>query len=445
MPLDPSIILGGRPLQLTSPLELAQQYESIKTSRANARIHDAQLAQIQREGGEREALNAAYGAAYNPTTGLDVAKLQQQLAASGAGSLIPGVQKSQEERRTASLNQQKAEQDLRAGKLQQFRDNLSFVHQPSDYVTLEQSYNNDPLLRPMFEQALRAKGITEEAYYRDLAAKVGTPDGFKTTIANSALGVAKFLETNKPSVIQQNLGNEARVLSVEPLTGKTTTLKSDKLGTSPDASARLTFDQRVQKFKEDQAAKEQNPEFVAQLAGAKKAGELAATNKDEAQKTLPAQVQTATNILDLTNRMIGKSDKPLTSSDDAREGVHPGLKKSLGYLAGRATRFSGLNENVNNFVALYEQLKGDTFRRGVEYLKGTGSVSNIEGETITKALSSLDISRQTPKEFINEVIRIRKSLRVMLNQARAKSKEYGVDTYGLAPFLKSEGTNVTTQ
>jgi hypothetical protein len=74
-----------------------------------------QLSSAKREDASTNALNTAYQNAYDPVTGkIDSARLLQSLASSGAGSKIPGVQKSLTDAEIAQLQRLKLQGEVNA-------------------------------------------------------------------------------------------------------------------------------------------------------------------------------------------------------------------------------------------------------------------------------------------------------------------------------------------
>lgn len=93
MPLDPSIALNVKPLQLADPLAQYGQIAQLQSAQNQNALAQFQLSSAQRQEAAQNALSSAYQKAYNPDTGeVNNAMLVRGLAEGGAGHLIPDVQ-----------------------------------------------------------------------------------------------------------------------------------------------------------------------------------------------------------------------------------------------------------------------------------------------------------------------------------------------------------------
>jgi hypothetical protein len=93
MPLDPSIALSYRPIQVADPLAQYGQISSIQNAQNQNALAQFQLSSAQRQEASQNALSEAYKSAFNPETGkINELSLIKGLAERGAGHMIPDVQ-----------------------------------------------------------------------------------------------------------------------------------------------------------------------------------------------------------------------------------------------------------------------------------------------------------------------------------------------------------------
>ena len=69
MPLDPSIALGVRPLEVANPLTQYGQIAQLQNYQNQNALAQFQLGSAQRQESAQNALSSAYQKAYNPDTG----------------------------------------------------------------------------------------------------------------------------------------------------------------------------------------------------------------------------------------------------------------------------------------------------------------------------------------------------------------------------------------
>ena len=92
--------------------------------------------------------------------------------------------------------------------------------------------------------------------------------------------------------------------------------------------------------------------------------------------------------------------------------AHPGLSGNVGKM-GLLPNIPG--NDAANAQALIDKVKGGTFLTAVQKMKGSGSVSNIEGDKAQAAIAALS-QRQSEEEF-------RKSL---IEYANTIKRNYGI-------------------
>lgn len=94
MPIDPSIVMNLKPVQLANPLEQYMQVQQIQQAQNQSRLADLMYANQQRETDQTMRLNDLYKNAVGADGNVDRAKLYTGVAGAGLGSRLPSIQKS---------------------------------------------------------------------------------------------------------------------------------------------------------------------------------------------------------------------------------------------------------------------------------------------------------------------------------------------------------------
>lgn len=126
------------------------------------------------------------------------------------------------------------------------------------------------------------------------------------------------------------------------------------------------------------------------------------TKKAEASGKIAGEQQTEAAINLPTAQ--ANADYMINLLDDLKK--DPGLKDVVGLKGkGAIPMYLGINKaipgtNAANFMARLEQIKGKQFLEAYQSLRGSGQISNVEGDKATKAISRMD-SAQSEKEFLS--------------------------------------------
>lgn len=94
MPIDPSIALQVRPIELPNPLSQYAQFAQIQNAQNQNAMAQYSLAKAQREDTQANALGKAVAESLNADGTPNWTMVQQKLAAGGQGAAIPGLQKT---------------------------------------------------------------------------------------------------------------------------------------------------------------------------------------------------------------------------------------------------------------------------------------------------------------------------------------------------------------
>lgn len=239
----------GQQQALQNKLTEQQNQMQMRAAQNQNALAQYQLSSAQREDASTNALNTAYQNAYDPATGkIDSARLLQSLASSGAGSKIPGVQKSLTEAENAllqrkelegkislqSLTKSAAEVKLLDDKLKQSRGFLDTLDPAAPdagarYLAWHEANHADPIIGP----ALAARGANADQSRAAIQQAIDQgPQALANQINQSKLGAEKFMEMNKPTVTSQNLGGQLRMVSTPGLGGAATVVPGSTVATT---------------------------------------------------------------------------------------------------------------------------------------------------------------------------------------------------------------------
>ena len=289
MAFDPSIILGYRGVEIPNQLAQYAQMAQVENAQQQNALARFQLGAAQRAEQGQTALGQAYGefyggggsmgggaapgaadltAAYGgggtvmggaPSAArgeLPYANMRQAIVnklRTTAPNLIPAelarinemeqkalqAKKTQTEIDTAGLTQQKTRQELVTTRTAQFRDQLSKVNSPEAAAQWTIAMYNDPQLKDT---------ISSVPLEAALAEIPRTPQEFNVWKNQNALGMAKFIELNKPTttagptgIVQiPGLGGPATVV---PGTGGAFQMTPAQIESNKIARDRLAFEQ----------------------------------------------------------------------------------------------------------------------------------------------------------------------------------------------------------
>ena len=204
MPLDTSIAMGYRPMQMPNQLAQYAQMQQIMGGQQEQQLNALKMQEAQAAIQERNALSRAYSSSINPETGqIDYNKLTGLVAGAGAGAQLPGIEKTRRELETANLTQQKARSELLDAKLKQSRGFLDTIDPTSPdaaqkYLAWHEANHRDPIVGA----ALKERGITADQSRQDIQAAIERgPEALAQLITRSKLGTEKFMDLNKPTTV----------------------------------------------------------------------------------------------------------------------------------------------------------------------------------------------------------------------------------------------------
>lgn len=245
MPIDANILLQRQPIQLTNPLAQAGQIAQIQGAQQQNQLAQLQFDQAQRGVDESNRLNDVYKNSLNSDGTIDRTKLFSGVSSAGLGSKLLGIQKQFADTDKAKADLGESLAKVQKSKIEQYRDALSNVRTPEQAAQWLQSQYNDPDIGGIMKS---------HGPYEEIASRIPTtPAEFAQWQQQSALGMTKFIELNKPTFQTRNTGGTTDTLQLPGLGGAPAVVSTIKNTQSPDNAATVAAQIRGQNLTNDRA------------------------------------------------------------------------------------------------------------------------------------------------------------------------------------------------
>ena len=423
MPLDPSIILGAKPVQIDfaqlSPVNAMTNVMKFKQADQESQLNALKMAEYERTRLEEEGAGKYYKTA-------DLSTPEGRAGFNQFGKTGLGYIKSLNEADTAALTQKKTQlevQDAKRKFVAQARRDTS--QNPSDENIT--AYKQDLLANPLFtddEKKQMAAGAD-----RILAMPIEERKAFMASQGASASDL-------KPTLTSQNLGKTTQLLSSGPYGGPATvvpgsvqniTMTAAQEREAADSATRLKqegqrigLEGRRVAVLEDNARRDKDPVFQQTMAKAKATGEAMAKGEVAAKQALPGVITNAMIAVSAVDDMVGKQAVKDASGKVIQPATapHKGFQDAVGATWKPGFRFIP-GTNASNFQAYQDQIEGAAFLSAFEALKGGGAISEKEGAKATAAKLRMKLA-QSEDEYIKAAREFQDIIRTGVDNARQK-------------------------
>jgi hypothetical protein len=230
MPIDPSIAMGVKPVELQNPLNAMAQVMQIQGAQNQNAMAQYGLKKAQRMDDQQNALMSAL-----QSGSIDLSTPEGQtraisIAPDVAAPIIKASTEAQLARSTIGLNTAHAgkfDADSTEAAIKQYRDNLSAINDPASAAQWLSTQYADPRTA----KVMQSLGSLDQAVSR-----IPTdPAQFATWKQQQALGMTKYTELNKPTTSVVNAGGVSQVLQTPGLGGAPQTVAQVQHTVSPDA------------------------------------------------------------------------------------------------------------------------------------------------------------------------------------------------------------------
>lgn len=423
MALNTNIALGVRPIEVANPLAQYSQLTQIQGAQQANRLNQMQMAEYERARTEEEGLR-------NYLAGADLTATETRNA------LMAKFGKTGREfaKGLTELDKAKTEEAARRAKLaidktSMYRDVVMNITSPAEAIEFMKLQANDP--------DMAGTPISRMPLMKVLSSIPQDPVGFETWKKQTALGMTKFVEQNKPQFFQQDLGGVKTVIGIPGLGGDATTVTgSTQAVTMTPAQEREAKDSAIRIKQEGQriglegrrvavmeenSRRDKDPEFQRTMAAAKATGEAIAKNDVAAKQALPKIISDAQLALNVVDQMVGKQEVRDTNGKliQAATAPHPGFQDAVGATWKPGARFVP-GTNAASFQALQDQVEGTAFLSAFEALKGGGAISEKEGEKATAARMRMRLA-QNEEEYVKAAREFQEIVRTGVQNAQRKA------------------------
>jgi hypothetical protein len=239
------------------------------------------------------------------------------------------------------------------------------------------------------------------------------------------MGIEKFMELNKPTLSNVDVGGKVVSQSFQPLTGELTKVSELTKTMAPGEAQRIKQEgqriglegRRVAVLEENQR-RDADPAFQQSMAAAREIGTGIAKGDVAAMQALPKVISRAEEAVRTIDQLIGKRDSE-TGKLLKGEKTHPGFTGAVG-----ATWLPGLRfvpgTDEASFMSRYDQIKGASFLEAFESLKGGGAITQVDGEKATDAINRMSIATNE-NEFVRAAMDLQDVVRKGVANAQRKA------------------------
>ena len=435
--INPNIALSFKPTtQLANPLDDLAKRQQIQTGMRQNELARSTQARLQREDVDRNALNAAYQAAYDPQTGnIDPAKFRDAMVTGGQGAQLPVIERNLAELEAKRLAQSKtkieaaqAGETLIAGALR----NLGADPSDSSIDAALADLGGSNLFTPDRMRSLTAFGAKLKTLPLNqrglLLAAQGAPAAAPTSpevrekateefIAQAKRNIAdnptdgaiaaqvEFLRTRVPPERMAGIQAFVNSLIPMPLAQRTAVLAGQ--GASARPSQLLTPGEEAQKARIAAAGRtppQQGP--LEQIVD--KSGNVILVPRDQAIGETPARAMIALTPQDKQKReakypqatmAVNTFEKTADklAADLETLAKHPGLPSITGLVAGRVP---GITKEGRAAEALFKTIMArggfqelTNMRQASPTGSALGNQSNQEGQYLRDAFAPLSLTQ----------------------------------------------------
>lgn len=423
MAIDPNIALGVRGIELQNPMNALAQFSQIQGAQQANKLGQMQMAEYERARTEEEGLR-------NYLSGADLTATETRNA------LMAKFGKTGREfaKGLTELDKARTEEAARKAKLaidktSMYRDAVVNITNPAEAVEFMKLQASDP--------DMAGTPIARIPLEKVLSTIPQDPAGFENWKKQTALGMSKFVEQNKPQFFQQDLGGTKSVIGIPGLGGAASTVagSTQNVTMTPaqereardsairikQEGARIGLEGRRVAVMEENARRDKDPEFQRTMAAAKATGEAVAKNDVAAKQALPKIISDAQLALNVVDQMVGKQEVRDAKGNivQAATAPHPGFQDAVGATWKPGARFVH-GTNAASFQALQDQVEGTAFLSAFEALKGGGAISEKEGEKATSARMRMRLA-QNEQEYVKAAREFQDIVRTGVQNAQRKA------------------------
>ena len=389
MPIDPSIALGVKPIQVESPVNQLAGVLQIQNAQQSNQLNELKNAQMQDQFGRQNRLRSLLSG-----MGADATDDQRISALRGSGFFDEAdkLDTSLMNRKKITSEADKNDMESTMKSVAGWRDVLGTATDAAQDAQLVQMMHTDP----------RMKNTPIAQVPLDVAiSQIGTdPASFDNWKKNVALGATKFIEMNKPTYQETNSGKVKTMLALPGLGGPASAVNTTQMTTTPGEDLTDT------RAREEGAANR-----GVQIRG-QNMTDARARETLEATRSKPFEVTGADG-----NPVLVQQDK--TGNITPVSGYSPkGGDKSLNDSQSKAALFGSRMKNADDILAQLADSGVTTSNPGANAGWGVGSVV---GAMQGGKQQQLD---QAKRDFVNAVLRRESGASISPTEFDSAEKQY---------------------
>lgn len=409
MPIDPSIALQIKTPPLESPInQMAKIYEIKQAQQANE-LNQLKLQEAQREISEREAFkNALSGAGTNEEA------IRNAFFSKGDVKGYSDYLKSKGDIKKTETETSKTQLEVTQSK-------LNLMGQAFGHVRNNPTAENAILA---LEYLVKNNVIDAAQFEKEKADILANPDPARIKqLADQGFTAALSAKDQLPKIESQDLGGKTRMLSISPVTGAATPVEGSEAtktvtpgemlsATTTRRGQDLTNARELQRIEIEKG--KNSPEYIAMKAKMEQQG------KDRAkfESAAPEAMSKAEEAIRKIDELVG------TEPTKTKEGKiiggskpHPGFGQAVG--AGVPGLKYVPGSSAADFDARLKEIQGGAFLEAYNTLKGGGSITEVEGQKATQAITRMSLA-QSEKEFKTAAREFQNILRKGIERSKAK-------------------------
>jgi len=421
MPIDPTIALQVKNPPLESPInQMAKIYEIKQAQQANE-LNRLKMDEYTRGVQEQEAFkNALRGAGAN-----DEEAIKNAFFSKGDVKGYSDYLKSKGDITKTGVETADKKQSLMQGML---RD-LSTRPSDANIMAYAEDIEASNLFSPQEKAAVKRRA--QELLSLPIDQRV-------PKLASQGASVSEL----KPTIQSQDIGGKTRMLSIDPFANtsklvegseaiKTATPGDVMSATTARRGQDLVNARDLQKIEIEKG--KMSPEYITMKA------KMEAQGKDRAkfEAAAPEAMNKANEAIRKIDELVG------TEPTKTKEGKiiggtrpHPGFTSAVGATLMPGARFVD-GTPAADFDARLKEIQGGAFLEAYNTLKGGGSITEVEGQKATQAITRMSLA-QSEKEFKTAAREFQNILRKGIERSKAKLGNVG------APAAESATPDVDT-
>lgn len=352
MPIDPSIAMGVKPVQLANPLEQYMQVQQIQQAQNQSRLADLMYGEKQQQVARAQGLrDLAKGWSADTTDEQRANSLRNNAYFDEADKLDTALLN----RTKVKADAAKAQADAQAKQIETAGKHLDMAGQAFGYVRSNPTRENAHAALDY----LAANGVYSPDQVAQLKGMVDANPANIQGLADQAFRASLAAKDQLPKIDTRNLGGTTETFSTDPVTGAVKVLNTAKNSQSPDSAASVAESRRAHDMEDsrvrEQIAAGKVPSGYRQGPGgtlvAIPGGPADSNNKpltEDQAKATGWLVQAENAWKNMQAVGLGKDGKPTDASKPGR--IETALSAAIPFGAGEAAANSWRNADRQKFL-----------------------------------------------------------------------------------------------